>query len=134
TPGSLDAPCRDALHRPTAASGRTNFLQALAGGTTPTQVAAVLFGSPESEAGRVNDLYRRVLHRDADPSGLGTALDALRRGAREEDLLVNLVSSEEYFGFYQPFVGQAYQALLRRPVDAGGLSAWTEPLPDGATH
>jgi uncharacterized protein GlcG (DUF336 family) len=132
--GFLDALYRDALHRAPDDQGRAAYLQALAGGTTPAQVAGAVFGSAEAEADRVNELYHRLLHRDADLGGLGNAVQALQQGAREEDVLIGLVSSEEYFGFYQPFVRQAYQALLARAVDAGGLNYWTQQLAEGATH
>jgi Domain of unknown function (DUF4214) len=54
-------------------------------------------GSGEGRAALVNQLFKRLLHRSADPASAAFFASQLASGASEEKVLVELVSSNEYF-------------------------------------
>jgi hypothetical protein len=96
--GFLDALFSDALHRPVDASGRAQFDQALATGTTRQQVAAQVFASGEYKGFVVQSFYLNFLHRQADGGGLFTHVNELQSGLTDEQLVAVFVGSAEYFG------------------------------------
>jgi hypothetical protein len=95
--GFLDALYQDALGRPVDALGRQVFDQALANGTTTAQVAAFIFGSAEYRGDLVQGLYQRFLHRAVDDASLNALVAALQQGARDEDVITQIVLTAEYF-------------------------------------
>ena len=53
--------------------------------------------SIDATAFTVQDLYRQLLHRPADASGLSIYTNALQQGVTNEQLLAILAGSDEYF-------------------------------------
>jgi hypothetical protein len=95
--GFLTALYSDVLNRSVDAPSRTAWDQALATGTTPGQVAAVFFQSPEYDQDLVKSFYQTYLHRPADNGSLNSFANALQSGIRDEVLVALLTSSTEYF-------------------------------------
>jgi streptogramin lyase len=87
----------DTLKRAPDGGAETAFSQALAAGITRTQVAAVVFGSSEYQADLVQGYYQQFLHRTAAAAELNPWVSALLDGARDEQVIAGILSSEEYF-------------------------------------
>jgi uncharacterized protein (TIGR03118 family) len=96
--GYLDALYQDALNRSVDPTGRATFDQALANGTTPAEVAAIVFASNEFRQDLVQNFYQQFLHRAADASGLNTFVGALGQGTTDQQVIAAIVGSDEYFG------------------------------------
>ncbi len=79
----------------------------------------------------IDDLYRRVLDRAADPEGKAYWLRVLASGVRTETVGISFYGSREYFdrmGGADPFVRALYDNLLHRAPDQGGLDYWVRML------
>jgi hypothetical protein len=97
--GFLNALFADALGRRVDASGQLYFEQALAAGVSPAQVAEAVFGSEEYRRVLVDRLFEQYLLRPADTGGLEWFTAALRSGARDQDVVGDLLVSDEYLVF-----------------------------------
>jgi hypothetical protein len=95
--GFLDPLYQDGLARAVDASGRATWDQALATGSSRTQVAALIFSSPEHQNDLVNNYYSSFLRRPADRAGLDGWVSQLQAGVRDELVLADILASEEYF-------------------------------------
>jgi autotransporter-associated beta strand protein len=96
--GFLDALYKDALNRGIDSNGRAGFGQALeAGNMSPAQVAAAVFESAEFRERSVGSIYQSYLHRDADSAGLQVFSELLKKGGLEQELIVLIIGSDEYF-------------------------------------
>jgi uncharacterized repeat protein (TIGR01451 family) len=95
--GFLTALYQDALARPVDAGGRASWDKALAGGSTRTQVATLIFGSPEYKADLVSNYYSSYLRRPADSVGLSTWVPQLLGGATDAQVIADILASDEYF-------------------------------------
>jgi hypothetical protein len=121
---------QDFLGRTPDEGGREAFTRALASGVPESRVKAAILGSAEFAAGTsgpeglVAKLYTKVLGRDADPEGLASHAEAVRRlGA--QPVIDSLLASGEYLGnqvngYYEEFLGRAAWG------DPSGLGAWIE--------
>jgi RHS repeat-associated protein len=140
--GFLDALYHDALNRAVDPAARAAFDQALANGTTPGQVATIIFNSTEFRQDLVQGDYQLFLNRAADPGGLANLVAALGNGTTDQQLVADLVGSDEYYLTHvdargtpsQLFVSQLYLDLLGRPVDPSGLSGWKGILDQGGSR
>jgi hypothetical protein len=95
--GFLAALYQDALGRPPDSAGLSTWLAALQNGSSRSQVAAAIFGSPEYYTVWLQSLYVRLLHRTADSTGLNQFVTALEHGTHDEAIIAALVESVEYF-------------------------------------
>src|SRR5205807_2306900 len=95
---------QDVLHRAVDPAGRAFFDSALARGVTRQQLAASIFGSTEYVQNLVQGDYLMFLHRPADSGSLNSFAGALQQGARDQDVLAALLSSDER---YSQIVGPA---------------------------
>jgi uncharacterized repeat protein (TIGR01451 family) len=95
--GFLNALYQDGLGRAVDAGGRATWDQALASGLSRTQVAELIFSSPEYEKDLVNNYYTTYLRRQADPAGLNGWAALLLGGVRDEQVLADILASAEYF-------------------------------------
>ena len=102
---------------------------------TPADVAAQFYGSQEyfQRAGGTNDawvtdLYREILLRDPDPSGLENWVRAADNGRSRPDIAADFYGSMESRATR---VTGLYQTLLGRNPDRSGLATWTEVLRNG---
>jgi PKD repeat protein len=100
--GFLTALYQDALGRAVDAAGRAAWDQALAAGTTPPQVASAIFASTEYDQDLVQKFYTKYLGRSADPTGLTNFVNGLQTGMHDEDVILSIVTSGEYFVRAQP--------------------------------
>jgi hypothetical protein len=97
---------------------------------SPT-VVSELAGSEEWAGAVITEMYRDVLGRDPDPSGLAFWLDRLANGARTQDVGAQFYSSPEYVeasGSTDGWLGRLYRALLDREPDSSGLAYWRNRL------
>jgi hypothetical protein len=95
--GFLNALYQDGLGRAIDPSGQSIFSAALAGGATPGQVAAAIFGSGEYLQDVIQADYEQFLHRPADNFGLTAFLNALKAGGTEQAVAAVFLGSGEYF-------------------------------------
>jgi hypothetical protein len=87
----------DVLGRHADASALSGFGGQLNSGQSRAAVAAEILFSTEAEQDLVNGLYQKLLHRQADSGGLSNFVAALQHGARDEDIILALAASAEYF-------------------------------------
>jgi hypothetical protein len=96
--GFLQALYGDVLHRAADAAGLQGWGGLLEDeDATPTDIAAAVLRSLESDIDEVQGLYQRFLHRGADPLGLLTFTNALQQGVTNEVATMVMLGSAEYF-------------------------------------
>jgi hypothetical protein len=93
---------QDVLGRTADTAGLTFWQQALANGLTPAEVAQGFTASTEREGQRVGDDYQRFLGRAPTAVEVESGVDQLRHGRGNEDLIVRLVTSDEYIARHGP--------------------------------
>jgi hypothetical protein len=96
--GFLSAVYRDVLGRNMDPIGAQFFGQLLLAGVSRTDVALLILTSTEGYMRLVSGMYQSYLHRAPDARGLGNFVSRLQRGAREEDIVADIMGSDEYFG------------------------------------
>jgi choline dehydrogenase-like flavoprotein len=96
--GFLQALYGDVLHRAPDAAGLQGWGELLEDeDATPTDIAAAVMNSLESDIDEVQGLYQRFLHRGADSLGLLTFTSALQHGVTNEVATMVMLGSAEYF-------------------------------------
>jgi peptidoglycan hydrolase-like amidase len=111
--------------------GLTTWRNALGGGYTPLDVQVALLSSAEYSAAVpgnqafVDSLYRNplLLNRSPDPGGEATWVGALNSGASRASVATAILTSAECVGNR---VTAAYQLVLGRTADSGGLASWSQ--------
>src|SRR5205823_11690330 len=93
----LRALYEDVLHRGIDAMGARIWDQVLALGVPRTAVALAVLHSAEAQTNTVRGLYAQYLHRDAEAAGLNDFITGLQHGRQQEEVLVDIVGSDEYF-------------------------------------
>jgi hypothetical protein len=92
----------------------------------------------EDYTNEVEALYQTVLGRAADPGGLRSGVAFLVGGGTVEQLGVMIAGSPEFTarsgGSDAGFLGQRYQDVLHRAIDAGGQAFWEKALAGGSTR
>jgi hypothetical protein len=118
-------------------AGAQAWLQALKQGTSPQDLMAAFVASDEyyqNQGGTlqawVNALYRDVLGRVADPTGLAAWVQSLQNGASRSSVALAFVQSQEED---VQLVTGVYENLLGRLPDAAGLEHWVAALGNGLT-
>lgn len=98
-------------------------------------VTGALAASDEWAGRRVDDLYRTVLERPAEPAGRAHWVGRIAGGLHLEEVAAMFYGSPEYFdrvgGTEGGFVDALYRALLGRHADTGGRSHWLGHLRRG---
>lgn len=83
----------------------------------------------------INDLYRLILDRDADPQGRANWLRYVAAGNRLDKVATRFFASDEYFGKQLEsnalYVESLYEKILGRRGDPNGLLNWTLALERG---
>jgi hypothetical protein len=92
-----------------------------------TTGAVTVTGVPHASA-YVTQLYHDLLHRDPDPAGLATWVNALNTGATRADVAMAITSSREYDG---DLVDSFYVTYLGRHAETAGLNSWVDQLQSG---
>jgi hypothetical protein len=95
--GFLTAVYADVLNRGVDPTGQRAWSGALAAGVSRTTVALDILDSREAEQDLVSAWYQEFLRRPADSGGLNAFTDALQRGATDEQVLIAIVGSDEYY-------------------------------------
>lgn len=84
---------------------------------------------------RINDLYRKILGRDADAAGRSYWLQQVRAGYPIHKAAVEFYGSAEYYrangGTSHSFISALYLDLLERKADSTGVAYWKEHLRTG---
>lgn len=94
--GFILALYQDALQRNADPAGQAGFRQALRGGISRREVAAVILTSAEYRQDLVQSFYQRFLGRSADSGGLNTFANLLSQGFPDEAVIAFIVGSNEY--------------------------------------
>jgi hypothetical protein len=125
------------LKRSADQQGQDAFVSWLDRGATTQQVTEVILGSPEylhnaggNPSGFLTAVYREVLARDVDGSGLATFGQALSRGVSRADIAAALLDSPE--GERLEIQG-LYQRFLHRPAGPSEVTGWAGILAQGVT-
>jgi hypothetical protein len=126
------------LHREADPGGLSYYSSLMQAGATIEQVAAMIAASDEfftDQGGGTNDgflnaVYEDALDRPADPSGLAYYNSQLSAGASREQVVDEILSSQEY---RNDVVSQAYEELLDRQADPAGQAGWVSVLNAGGT-
>jgi hypothetical protein len=128
----------DLLQRLPEPAGLAFWSAQLDQGASPAGVALAILHGTEYRTNQVQQLYRTVLHRTADPQGLQSALAFLAQNNPVEQLRTALLASDEYFqangASLAGFIGGVYHDTLGREVDSAGLAAWQTALQSGLSR
>lgn len=123
------------LGRVADAGGKQHWSDRLRSGVSSAEVVASFFASTEyfSNAGATNRswvqaLYRDILGRDPDASGLGSWTASADAGTPRSVIAASIHQAQESRA---KRVTELYQRLLGRDPDPGGLAAWTDVLRNG---
>src|SRR5438132_373188 len=96
--GFLQALYSDVLHRAPDAAGLQGWGELMEDeDAMPTDIAAAVMRSLESDIDEVQGLYQRFLHRGPDPLGLLAFTNALQQGVTNEVAAMVMLGSTEYF-------------------------------------
>ena len=110
----------------------------LAQGVARSTIVQAITASTEYRTKVVDRLYRDLLDRPADKSGLNTFVGALAAGASIEQVQAVLVGSTEYYqhagGTDEKFLGNLYAKVLHRGIDTVGKATWTQALTNGLSR
>ncbi len=127
----VDALYLSVFGRPADADGLSYWIGVIQRGTTPAQVAALLYASPEFFAasggpeGFVTRLYREILERDPDADGLSYWVDQVNRSTDRSGITTSFYGSIE--SRRKRVIG-LYQRFLQRASDEDGLDFWSDRL------
>src|SRR5262249_11392403 len=97
--GFLDALYRDILNRPIDDAMRAAFDQKLASGTSRSEVAAMVIGSPEARQVLVHTLYTGLLGPGNDTTTFQLIVSGLDQGSPIDQVIAVLLASD---GFSPP--------------------------------
>ncbi len=112
-------------------SGAGAWVTFLNNGGTQAQVANGIIRSPEALGYVVDDLYRTILARDADPVGRAFHVNLLASGWTIETVQIGLYGGAEYkvrFPGDAAFVTSLFWSLLGRSPQ-GGVAYWVGQIP-----
>jgi hypothetical protein len=131
------------LGRTADSEGEAGWLNALASGSSRSDVAAAISASAEAQTANQSDsafveaLYQSALGRNADNAGLDNWLSALSNGASRDTVVSSIVGSLEAANkANSEFVDSLYNNALGRDAnqDAVGKAGWMAALEHGATQ
>ena len=87
----------DLLNRPIDATASAVFQTQLTGGATRSDIALAVQGGDEWRTDIVTDYYQQFLHHAPDSFGLNFNTSLLANSGTEQQVIANLIGSEEYF-------------------------------------
>jgi hypothetical protein len=100
--GFLDALFQDVLMRAIDAPTRASLKARLMSGTPRSQIAEEILTTDEGRRKLIQGFYPKYLRRASDAGGVEYFLGRLKGGARQEDVVAELLASDEYFRLAQP--------------------------------
>jgi hypothetical protein len=122
------------LHRAADPGGRAFWIDQLASGVSEDAVAASFLVSAEYTASHASNeafiagLYRDVLGREADATGLNNNVAALAAGRTRAELVALFLTCDER---YVRVINQSYGLYLDRAADPTGLASYLAKLRSG---
>ncbi len=121
----LNALYQDLLGRPVDTAAQSFYLTQLAGGFARSSVALLVLTSAEYRHNLITGFYQRLLHRTPAAGEVNSFTSAMDSGTTDEDIVVALVSSAEYYALSS----SPYQLI----VDWGDGTRQTNSLAASAT-
>lgn len=114
-----------------------DFWTSRLGSDMSTHDVATAFATSDEWLGVVvDDLYEDILGRGPDAGGRAFWISQLQAGVPAPQVVSSFFASDEYFeavgGTNPHFIDALYDAVLRRPSDAGGRAFWVDELDNGA--
>jgi uncharacterized delta-60 repeat protein len=107
------------------------WLQALASGWQPAQVAYGFAASAEREGIRVQEDYQNLLGRQANPAEVNAWVQYFEAGGTNEDVITGFVGSPEFYnnvgrgrGNVVDWTYSAYEYVLHRQASASEIALW----------
>jgi hypothetical protein len=99
--GFLQALYRDVLQRAIGPAELEALSRQPQAGAARGAVVGRVLASAEAHRALVRGWHHQLLRRPADPARLAAQVGSLRQGGREEEVLADLVGSDEYFALAQ---------------------------------
>jgi hypothetical protein len=120
----------DTLGRAPDPAGLAGWIAAVRRGVPIAEIAAGFYGSQEyfvtigasDPTTWVRDLYRKLLLREGEPSGVSGWVAALNRGVPRHQIALGFYQSREKLAAR---IQALYGQLLGRTAEPGGVSGWT---------
>lgn len=123
------------LGRAPEPAGLDYWVDRINAGATYGTVASGIFESAERLDPIIKQYYRDYLRREAEPAGVTFYRELWRADGGPDNVVANIISSEEFFasagGTNRLWVTELYRRLLGREPDAAGLDYWTTRLDSG---
>ncbi len=121
------------LGRTPAASEVRYWVNNLAAGAAPAQVAYGFAASPERESQRVQADYQKYLGRSASTTEVSYWVNVFLNGGTNEQVVAGFVASQEYFqtqgsNNIVDWLFADYRATLNRQPDQAGYQYWINQL------
>jgi hypothetical protein len=110
------------------------------GSHTRAQYASTLLTGSEYQTDLIQSWYQRFLARSATPGEVSAWLTVLTTGGTDEQVIANIVSSNEYFHLPRVgatnsgYVSALYQSLLGRPPSPNELTTWLTAMSGSTTR
>src|SRR5439155_25437892 len=122
----------DLLNRQPTADEVSGWASALDRGMPRGDVVNGFLNSAEFRGNMIRDDYREILKRDPEPGAIDSWQGRIANGLNSQQLLAQLVASDEYFqqqgAHAAQWIASLYNELLGRPADQGGLGYWSQQL------
>ena len=101
--------------------------------TNPVFIASPLFppGAPNLNTAFLNGVYRNLLNRAPDPTGLSGWLDQLQSGVSQSSVVTQITDSQEHRTLQ---IDSYYESYLDRAADPAGLQNWLNSFAQGQTE
>lgn len=129
------------LDRDADLQGAKDFVGAVNGGTSLTDIANLFLNSSEFQgavnATDINELYQALLGRDAEAKGAADWAGYLATGGSLTDVAAAIATSQEAITADQSngtFVNELYENVLGRAAEEEGYNAWVGQLFNGASR
>jgi hypothetical protein len=120
----------DLLSRAPDSGGLNGWLNAMAGGTTPTQVALAFSFGQERQTIVITQDYLFFLQRAPEAGAISYWLGQLQQGDNRADVASKIVGSDEFFirqgSDNTNFIIAAYQDVLQRTPTVSEISFWLQ--------
>jgi hypothetical protein len=132
----VNALYHDLLHRAAAPAEVAGWVSTINAGVSANQVALAFTQSGEYLTNLIRADYKFFLERDPSAAEVAGWLTQLQAGLGEQQLQAAFLGSGEFFSLHgsanASWLDGVYKKVLGRPVDASGLSFWTQALQQGA--
>jgi hypothetical protein len=129
---------RDLLGRTPQPSETAGWINLLNVGTTPQQIALAVAGSTEYRDDQLTRMYQTAVGTAPTPAQLTTWNTEMLAGQTDLQLTAALLGSDADYAAHGSiaagWLAGAYEAVLHRAPDAGGLATWQPLLTSGTAR